>query len=129
MKRNRIVMGIFVIVVAFIYLLYTGIHHSGAEVLEVWKVLDSPGNYYDKYIEITGRVDDGSVEWNPGEVVLEFDLIGGKGNKIHVVYKDVKPDNFNEGSSVIVKGALNKDGIFIADTLLTQCASKYESKD
>ena len=39
----------------------------------------------------------------------------------------VVPDTFQADREVVVEGTLDESGVFRADTLLTKCASKYES--
>jgi len=45
-----------------------------------------------------------------------------------VSYQGVTPDMFIDGGEVVVEGALGKDGVFHANTLLTSCPSKYEAE-
>lgn len=56
-----------------------------------------------------------------------FDLHGDY-RVLRVEYKGVIPDMFHPGHEVIVEGRLNERGVFVADTLMTKCGSRYESE-
>ena len=43
-------------------------------------------------------------------------------------YTGVEPDNFVEDREVVVEGRLEPTGVFQADTLMTRCESKYQTK-
>jgi len=47
---------------------------------------------------------------------------------LNVVYQGVTPDMFQDGGEVVVEGALDEQGVFHANTLLTSCPSKYEAE-
>lgn len=57
-----------------------------------------------------------SIE-NPGEY--------GTSKTVPVVYMGIKPDMFASGRDVIIDGDF-KEGVLVANKLLTQCPSKYE---
>ena len=40
-------------------------------------------------------------------------------------YTGLTPDMFRDGAEVIIEGQLH-EGVFVADNLMTKCASKYE---
>ena len=46
---------------------------------------------------------------------------------IPVTYRGVIPDTFTDSVDVVVEGRYNKDGTFVATTLLAKCASRYEN--
>jgi cytochrome c-type biogenesis protein CcmE len=48
---------------------------------------------------------------------------------LNVVYQGVTPDMFQDGGEVVVEGALDEQGVFHANTLLTSCPSKYEAEE
>ncbi len=48
--------------------------------------------------------------------------------EMKVVYDGAKPNNFEVAEAVVVKGKV-KDGVFIANDILTKCPSKYEAKE
>jgi cytochrome c-type biogenesis protein CcmE len=46
-----------------------------------------------------------------------------------VVYRGALPDAFKDqpGTEVVAEGRLDGQGIFLAQTLITKCPSKYEA--
>lgn len=52
---------------------------------------------------------------------------GETGQVLKVLYASLEtPDLFKDGAEVVVEGALNKEGIFIASNVLAKCPSKFE---
>ncbi len=43
-------------------------------------------------------------------------------------YMGVVPDTFRDRADVVLEGKINAEGIFIAETMLAKCPSKYESQ-
>jgi cytochrome c-type biogenesis protein CcmE len=48
---------------------------------------------------------------------------------LNVQFKGQLPDLFREGQGVIAEGAVQADGIFVADTVLAKHDEKYMPKD
>jgi cytochrome c-type biogenesis protein CcmE len=44
-----------------------------------------------------------------------------------VSYRGVIPDTFTDSVDVVVEGRYNRNGTFVATTLLAKCASRYEN--
>lgn len=57
--------------------------------------------------------------------VFRFVLQDERGERIPVVYKGAKPNNFELAESVVVRGRV-VHGEFHAEHILTKCPSKYE---
>ncbi len=87
-------------------------------------------------IRIGGRVADTPIEYTvEPTIVLKFKVhdpaaAGAQpqnlaGSLVPVTYYGLKPDNFTAGRDVIIDGEY-KDGMLLAQKLLTQCPSKYE---
>lgn len=82
-----------------------------------------------KPIKLSGKIVGDSIDWNPEEITLTFDLRGEYENDetVTVVYKGVKPDSMNDGWEAIVEGELSPEGTLEATELLVKCPSKYEA--
>lgn len=78
-------------------------------------------------VRVHGVVRKGSVEMDRVGLWARFEMSGG-GAGMPVRYEGAIPDMFEEGREVIVEGSLSADGVFVADVLLTKCASKYQSR-
>jgi cytochrome c-type biogenesis protein CcmE len=80
----------------------------------------------DKRVRLHGIVGSGDFEFSYAGLWARFDL-HGESNVLRVEYEGVIPDNFRPGHEVITEGRRNGEGVFIADTLMTKCGSRYES--
>ncbi len=77
-------------------------------------------------VQVSGLVKDGKASYNANGS-FTFVLIDDKGNSMPVVYKRVKPANFDDAIGVVAIGR-NKGDVFEADQLLVKCPSKYEAQ-
>jgi cytochrome c-type biogenesis protein CcmE len=91
---------------------------------------------YETPIRISGLVKPGTIEYTVSSMLLTFEMYD-KGNStdmvVRVQYRGVKPDLLKDHSPLIAEGHLTKGDdsvslakVFKADTILTQCPSKYE---
>jgi cytochrome c-type biogenesis protein CcmE len=66
------------------------------------------------------------VHYDAEHTELVFALKDDKNEVMDVVYKGVKPVNFEQATNVVAIGTY-KDGRFAADQLLVKCPSKYQA--
>lgn len=77
-------------------------------------------------IEVTGKVVAGS--WVSGAKPFVFEIEDDESDgRVTVVWNNVVPGSFGDGTSATVTGTMNGDGAIEADYLVTKCPSKYES--
>lgn len=124
-RQHKFLIGGFVLVAAFGFLIYQGIASTGMYYLTVreYKAMDETAAA--QQVRLGGRVAEDSVVWEAGSMTLRFvveDLDGG--DRMPVVYRGVVPDSFKPGVEVVLEGR-SAAGVFEAKTLLTKCASKY----
>jgi cytochrome c-type biogenesis protein CcmE len=53
-------------------------------------------------------------------------VLAGTQERLPVEFSGTVPPLFAEGRRVVVEGQMGAGGVFHADVLLTQCASKYD---
>jgi cytochrome c-type biogenesis protein CcmE len=82
-------------------------------------------DYHTQRVRLHGVVATENLEVNEGLLLASFDLLGEQ-SRVRVSYSGVIPDMFQADREVVVEGRLDGD-VFHADTLMTKCASKYES--
>lgn len=80
-----------------------------------------------KRVRVNGTVAPGSLTIEPGRASAAFTL-AGSGDGLGVVCPGPLPDNLAEGIQVVVEGRLLDARRFRGDRVLTQCASKYQSR-
>jgi len=127
--RTKILIVIFVIIGAIAYLISSGFS-SGSVHANLESLVGEGANYQGKYVRTEGKVVGDSIQWDAAQVELSF-VIAGKtdpGVTMPVVYHNVRPDNFQDGTEVMVGGRYSPGQTFVAEELTTKCPSKYEEK-
>jgi cytochrome c-type biogenesis protein CcmE len=76
-------------------------------------------------VQVAGSLVPGSPEYLEQEQLLRFGLADDGGRKLTVLYKGVRPANFEDATQVVAVGAY-RDGVFHAEQLLVKCPSKYQ---
>jgi len=127
MGKKYIIGGI-IVLVAVIYLLYLSFGSSVSYYVTVSEFFSRTDELIDTKIRVAGNVADTTIEWNADDLELVFTLTEG-GKYMPVIYDGAKPSGFKAGSTILVEGKYNDDGIFHANQLILKCPSKYESID
>ena len=130
MKASQIKIGIAatVIVLAILYLGFTGFQKSMVYYLTVDELKARGSEVYGDGIRVSGYVEAGTIESDPKRMHHEF-VISENGETLKVQYDGITPDTFKEGAQVVVEGRYDPSGTFKAETLLAKCPSKYESAE
>ena len=81
-----------------------------------------------KAIRLGGMVQRGSIKRDADGVTVRF-IVQDRDATQQVVYRDIIPDLFVEGSGVVADGRLDKDGIFVADKLLAKHDENYVPRE
>lgn len=79
-------------------------------------------------IRLTGTVGAEDLEVSSAGLLARFFLVGERA-RLRVEYNGVIPDMFQPGHEVIVEGSMSESGLFVAETLMTKCGSRYESEE
>jgi cytochrome c-type biogenesis protein CcmE len=132
----RFLVGALLLVAAVGYLMVTGVQQTGMYYLTIAEFRERKADLVNEGVRVAGRVQPGSVtrQMTPkGEELTfrlgDFTTDGEPGEPIPVYFLGVTPDMFKDagGSDVIVEGTY-RDGRLQAQTVLTQCPSKYEAE-
>jgi len=79
-------------------------------------------------LRLGGLVENGSVVRQADGRTIDFKVTDGS-KDVPVVFSGVLPDLFREGQGVVVEGALGKNGVFKADTVLAKHDERYMPKE
>jgi len=82
-------------------------------------------------VQVAGMIDFDAVNYDAEKKQLIFDIKGMEetsNDRLTIVYGGVVPGNFDQATSVVVKGKY-ADGVFVADQLLVKCPSKYQGME
>ena len=124
-KKLKFVVGGVVIALVIGYLVYAGVRDTMVYYMTPTELLSKGEAVYGEGVRASGRIKDGSIEWDPEALELKFVLVDSQ-NSIPVHYHGVVPDTFKYGVEVIVEGKLVNSQLFEATQLLAKCPSKYE---
>ncbi len=79
-------------------------------------------------VQVAGELVPGSVRYVESRRELEFTMTDEDGRRMPVVYRGVKPGNFEEATKIVAVGSY-EDGVFRAEQLLVKCPSKYQGAE
>lgn len=124
-KKNRLILGVTIIVILLGYLLLTS---GTSNQYEVSTALAEKDHLVDRVIIVNGSLVKGTEQWDPLTRTLTFQMTDGK-KTMDVIYIGDKPDIPVEAVDiqVIVTGQF-EDNVFSAFRMLTKCPSKYEGQ-
>lgn len=126
-KQLKFALGSVVIILTLSYLAYSGYQESKTYFHTVPELYAMKEAAYDKRLQVSGDVVAGSIQ-RDGKVV-NF-VIGQEPQILKVKYigKDPLPDTLIDHATAMATGRMGRDGVFVADTMLAKCASKYEKE-
>jgi cytochrome c-type biogenesis protein CcmE len=76
-------------------------------------------------IQVPGKVVKSKTTYDVKVPALIFYLQDAKGHELKVIYKGVRPSNFDQADKVVAVGNY-RDGTFQAENLIVKCPSKYK---
>lgn len=138
---SKIIIPIVVTILVLVFLINSAIEESSRKVLTVKELINeakSEGFISKDRIRLGARVSssDISVSSVPERIVSFYikdidnndSSVDKSDGVILVNYNGLMPDTLREGRDVILEGSFNGK-VFLANTLNTQCPSKYEPPD
>jgi cytochrome c-type biogenesis protein CcmE len=123
--RIKLIIAGLAIAIAVGFLAVAGARDGWVYFLPVDKFMENPTP---GRVRLHGKVGTQDCVVSRASLTAEFDLLG-ETRSIRVQYSGVVPEMFDIDRDVVVEGTRDEVGVFRADTLLTKCASKYESGD
>lgn len=125
--RMKLIGAGLVIASAATFLAFSGMRDGWVYFLPVDEFVSSEARWGER-VRLHGRVGESNLHVERAGLTAHFDLCG-KTSSLPVDYTGVIPEMFDAGRDVVVEGRRDASGTFVADTLMTKCASKYESGD
>ena len=133
-KKVKFAAGFSIIVVCLLYLVLSGFQKNAMYYFTVTELEARETEFVGQRIKLAGKVVPGSIQKKDGRAI-EFEiwepLAEGSDSfsqKRSVRYRGVVPDTFRDESDVVLEGKMGESGIFVAETLLAKCPSKYEGQ-
>lgn len=84
-------------------------------------------------VQVMGKIDFDKVVYNTQQSRLEFAVYDAEApdkttaKSMNVVYYGVVPGNFDQATSVVLKGKADGE-VFVANQMLVKCPSKYQGE-
>ena len=128
-RRLKLIAAVVVIGVCFV-IVYSAMSGFASPYKYVSDVVDEPDKFTNKRVQIAAIIVDGTFEMvSTGSEMpeYEFEITDGVKN-VPVKYRGNLPATFDQTYGVVVVGAIDSDGVFMASQLLTKCPSKYEEQ-
>lgn len=125
--RIKLIGAGLVIVGAAAVLAFSGMRDGWVYFLPVDEYVADQGRWTER-VRLHGKVGTDEFAVDRAGLSAGFHLCGETKN-VRVAYHGVIPEMFDAGRDVVVEGRRDGQGVFQADTLMTKCASKYESAD
>jgi len=85
-------------------------------------------------VQVMGKIDFDRVSYDAQNTRLKFAIYDPEASdpatahRMEVVYHGVVPGNFDQATSVVLKGKVDPSGTFVADQMLVKCPSKYQGE-
>mgnify|MGYP001409044147 CR=1 FL=1 len=95
--------------------------------ISVSDLLEHHESFSQEKFSLGGNVIKGSIQYSENKLDIYFNLKQGDATLPITHHSAAVPDLFKDGSQVIVEGVYH-EGIFIAENLMTKCASRYEEE-
>ena len=126
-KQLKFAVGSLIIILTLSYLAYSGYQESKTYFRTVPELYAMKDSAYDLRLQVSGDVIPGSIK-RDGKIVTFVIGDGPQTLQVKYVGKDPLPDTLIDRATAMATGKMGRDGVFVADTMLAKCASKYEKE-
>jgi cytochrome c-type biogenesis protein CcmE len=126
-RRVKMILAGGTIAVAITLLGIAGIQEGWMYYLPVDQFVISEEHHMNR-VRLHGLVSEDGFESSSSQLSAQF-ILEGETQSIQVSYSGIIPDMFQPGCEVVIEGELGDEDVFYADTLMTKCASKYETDE
>jgi len=131
-KNGRFMVGLVGVATVVTYLIWTGISETMVYYVtpvELLARVEADPTFHNVGVKVGAKAVPGTYSSAEGELLHVFtvrDLVDESSTFV-VEFRDPLPDTFTDDIEVVLEGHLREDGVFVATTLLTKCASRYEA--
>jgi cytochrome c-type biogenesis protein CcmE len=127
MKRHKLkyLLAGGVVVAALAGMIYSGVQESMVYFYTPTELVQKKDSVRGKSLRVGGMVVDGSIRWDPQNLLLTFQLTDGQGT-VFVRHKGTAPDLFKEGAGAVVEGAWTSEGYFRSSNIMAKHSEEYK---
>jgi cytochrome c-type biogenesis protein CcmE len=151
-QKRKWIFGGLIVIAAFVYLVFSATKSQTQYFLTVDELLFDRNEYLLQKVRVSGAVLGETINYIPEETQLLFTVVhipgdhqqisemGGMNtvlnqavknpdlNRLQVRYYGLLPELLQDEAQAIMTGALQDDGVFLAEEILFKCPSKYEEE-
>jgi len=133
-SNKKVLIAVLVLLASVGFLIYRGLANTSVYYMTAGELKTSTlGRQLgaDQTVRVGGLVVDGSIDYNQRDLSLRFSIKDENNPQevIDALYNGAKPDAFEPEIEALLEGTYDRDkNLFLADTLLVKCPSKYESE-
>lgn len=125
--KKKFIIGGAIVLAAVIYLLVVIIQNLDSYYVGVSEFYEKIEEIGDSNLRVAGTIAENSINWDADDVELSFVIVEG-GESLPVLYNGAQPSGFTDGAAVLVEGKWDDAGLFLAETIIMKCSSKYEAR-
>jgi cytochrome c-type biogenesis protein CcmE len=114
-----------VVVGALAGLVYSGVKESMVYFYTPSELMQKRDAARGKSLRIGGMVVEGSVRWDPQNLLLTFQVTDGQ-STVPVRHKGMAPDLFKEGAGAVVEGTWMPEGYFRSSNIMAKHSEEYK---
>lgn len=114
-----------IVLAALAGLVYSGVKESMVYFYTPTEVREKTDAVRGKALRVGGMVVEGSVRWDPQQVLLTFALTDGQSN-LPVRHRGTAPDLFKEGAGAVVEGTWAPEGYLRSSTIMAKHSEEYK---
>ena len=123
-KLKYLLAGV-IVVAALAGMIYSGVKESMVYFYTPTELVQKKDSVQGKSLRVGGMVVDGSIRWDPQNLLLTFQLTDGQGT-VFVRHKGTAPDLFKEGAGAVVEGAWTSEGYFRSSNIMAKHSEEYK---
>lgn len=106
-------------------LIYSGVKESLVYFYTPTEIHASADRLAGKALRVGGKVQEGSVRWDPQALLLSFAITDGEGT-VQVRHTGTAPDLFKEGAGAVVEGTWSPEGYFRSSNIMAKHSEEYK---
>jgi cytochrome c-type biogenesis protein CcmE len=114
-----------IVVAALAGMIYSGVQESMVYFYTPTELVQKKDSVQGKSLRVGGMVVDGSIRWDPQNLLLTFQLTDGQGI-VFVRHKGTAPDLFKEGAGAVVEGTWTPEGYFRSSNIMAKHSEEYK---
>jgi len=132
--NKKIIIAIVLMLTTVGYLISASFLNNKISYLSIQELKAGKDSFVGKEVKITGKVFGDNLDeklTSEGKVyrfTIKDKMVKVNPEKISILYTGILPDSFQKNADVVCTGELNKNGDFVAHSIIAKCPSKYEAQ-